>query len=108
MPPVTSQISVCWCHTVLYNVAATVTFQRLFCYVEVAINLLSCFGAVPFLGTVAVHGCIVGGANACPAGIERTPLIEHQLYLRVENFPLPTLFKVSVTEDKPLFIPLFV
>lgn len=33
---------------------------------------------------------------------------EHQLCLRVENLPLRMSFKVPVTEDKPLFIPLFV
>lgn len=34
-------------------------------------NVLSCLEAVPLLCTVAVHGC-AGGANACPAGKERS------------------------------------
>lgn len=37
-----------------------------------------------------------------------TPLSESQLCLRVENLPLPMSFKVPITEDKPLFIPIFV
>lgn len=35
-------------------------------------------------------------------------LTESQLCLRVENLPLPMSFKVPVTENKPLFIPIFV
>lgn len=37
-----------------------------------------------------------------------TPLTEHRLCLRVENLPLPMSLKVPITEDKPLFIPLFI
>lgn len=37
-----------------------------------------------------------------------TLLTESQLCLRVENLPLPMSFKVPVTENKPLFIPMFV
>lgn len=109
MPPVTSQMSVCWFHSVLYIVAATVTFQRLFWFVEVVKNVLSCLGAA-LCCTLAMHGCIAGDANAgiYPAGKERNTFTEHQLCLRVENLPLPMSFKVPVNEDKPLFIPLFI
>lgn len=64
-------MSGCWFYSVLHTVAATVTFQRLFWYVEVVLNVLSCPGAVPVLRTATVHGCVVGGANACPASKER-------------------------------------